>query len=156
VTTDHHPGLSGKVAIVAGTHTGTILDVVGAFATNRMPVAVVAPDRAAMTTAESLFADSDIRVIAVTGDPSEPALWQRVAPHAEQRLGPIDVVVLAGDAAMRDLVVATVLPDMAARRRGVIIELGPELAERRMPTGVHHFLAMTADSAVGFAAAAAM
>jgi hypothetical protein len=90
----------------------------------------------------------------VTGDPADPALWQRVTPHAEQRLGPIDIVVLAGDVAMRNLVVEKLLPDMAARRRGVIVELGPDLAARSVPPGVHHHIATNPADAVAAAGSA--
>lgn len=152
MTTDVYPGLLGKVAVVAGTQNTALLEVVGAFAANRMPVAVVAPTRNVTTAAAGFFADTNLGVIAVTADPSDSAVWRRLAPHAEQRLGPIDIVVLAGELRMRDLVVGMLLPDMAARTRGVIIELGTARAMREMPTGVHHYLAAAATEVVALAA----
>lgn len=151
MTVDRYPELAGKVALVAGTDARTVLDVVRALARNRMPVAAVAPDRVAMTTAAAEWTHGDASVIAVTGDPADPQLWHRVAPHAEQRLGPIDVLVLAGEPAMHDLVVAALLPDMAARARGVIIEVGAG-AGRDLPAGVQHYLATTASEVVKLAA----
>jgi len=140
--------LTGKVAIVAGTDVETILAVIESFARHQVPVAVVAPDREALSRAADWFGAEAVGVVAVTGDPGDPALWQRVTPHAEQRLGPIDIVVLAGEVTMRDLVVNRLLPDMAARRRGVIVELGPDLTARTMPVGVHHHLATNPADAV--------
>jgi NAD(P)-dependent dehydrogenase (short-subunit alcohol dehydrogenase family) len=152
-TTARYPDLAGKVAIVTGTHADVVLDVVRAFVANQMPVAVVAPDHDAMNDATDLFNETALASgVAVTGDPSDGALWQRIAPHTEQRLGPIDIVVLAGDRATHDVVVAALLPDMAARRRGVLVEVGKDLQPRATPPGVHHFLTETAADVVRLAA----
>jgi hypothetical protein len=139
VTTDANPGLTGKVAIIAGEPSEVILDVVATFAAHQMPVAVVVADRGAAAAAAAMYDATDVGVIAVTADPSDPAVWQRVAPHAEQRLGPIDVVVLSGPTDLRDAVLATLLPDMAARKRGVIIEIAAEVPDRQVPEGVRHY-----------------
>jgi NADP-dependent 3-hydroxy acid dehydrogenase YdfG len=146
VTIEPRPELSGKVAVVAGTSLETVLEVVRAFARNRMPVAVVAPDRDAVAVAADSYSAGDVAVLAVTADPADPQVWQRVAPHAEQRLGPIDIVVLAGDRTTHDVVVDALLPTMAARRRGVIVEVGEGLSPREVPTGVHHRLVESADA----------
>lgn len=151
MTTDVEPGLAGKVAIVAGEPVETVVEVVRSFAAHRMPVAVVVNDRPAASRAAAMYDGTDVGVIAVTADPSDPAVWQRVGPHAEQRLGPIDVVVLSGPAALRDTVLATLLPDMAARKRGVVIEVGTDVANRQTPDGVTHF-ALTNTSKVATAA----
>ena len=151
MTTDRYPDLAGKVAVVAGEPAEVILEVVRVFAANRMPVAVVAADRNTASAAAELFNGTDVGVIAVTADAADPAVWQRVAPHAEQRLGPIDVVVVAGRAAIRDLVAVTLLADMGARKRGVIIEISPDAATRAVPEGVTQYV--LAD-ATGVAAAA--
>jgi hypothetical protein len=116
-----------------------------------MPIAVVTADRTVASAAASIYDSTGVGIVAVTADPADPAVWQRVGPHAEQRLGPIDVVVLAGPAAVRDLVVATLLPDMSARKRGVIIEIAADATDRRLADGVRHY-ALTDASEVAAAA----
>jgi hypothetical protein len=139
VTSDDDPGLAGKVAIVAGEPAQVILEVVATFAANRMPVAVVVGDRQVASQAAAMYDGTDVGFIPVTADPADPTVWQRVGPHAEQRLGPIDVVVVAGPVAVRDLIVTTLLPDMASRKRGVIVEIAADASERPVPPGVRHF-----------------
>jgi NADP-dependent 3-hydroxy acid dehydrogenase YdfG len=148
MTADSDPGLAGKVAIVAGEPGNVILDVVRAFSANQMPVAVVCADREATAAAASMYDGTDVGIIAVTADPADPEVWERVGPHAEQRLGPIDVVVLAGPPAVRETVIAALLPDMAFRKRGAIIEIAAEASARAVPEGVRHYaLAGTAEVA---------
>jgi NADP-dependent 3-hydroxy acid dehydrogenase YdfG len=133
VWTARYPDLAGKVALVAGDGDGLVA-VVAALASNGAPVCVVSSERAtvdaATTSAEANGA------MGVVSSPGDPATWQRVLPHAEQRLGPLDVVVVLGSAPMRRVVTAAVVPDMAARRRGVVVEVGEEHTGDDLPAHV--------------------
>ena len=93
--------LVGRVVVVAGTDE-RLPTVVSTLAAAGAFVASVAPTR-------SDTAQADFRA-----DPADPAVWERVAPHIEQRLGPVDAVVVDRQCAavVRDVF----LPDL--RRRG--------------------------------------
>jgi hypothetical protein len=124
--TARYADLAGKAVIVAGDNAATVVDVVRALAANGALIAVVAVDRAVVDAAA---AGLDAQVFAMAADPASEAVWARIVPHVEQRLGPIDVVVtISGAAADRAVVAAAVARDMAARRRGVVIEVGPDPA----------------------------
>ncbi|HVV76189.1 MAG TPA: hypothetical protein VHC43_09150 [Mycobacteriales bacterium] len=118
-----YPDLAGKVALVAGDHEALVA-VVAAFAANGSPVCVVASDRGEVDA--SIAAAGHSGVMGVVSAPEDPATWARVLPHAEQRLGPIDIVVVLGDAPGRDAVRSAALPDMKARRRGVLVEVADD------------------------------
>jgi hypothetical protein len=110
--------------IVAGDPGGILIDVVRALAANGALIAVVATDRGVVDAAT---AGLDAQGFAMAADPMSETVWARIVPHVEQRLGPIDVVVTIGTTATdRAVVAAAVVGDMAARRRGVVIEVGPD------------------------------
>jgi hypothetical protein len=56
-------------------------------------------------------------------DPGVVSTWDRLYPHIEQRLGPVDAVVT--DAAALDLVESVFRPDMRRRGHGAIVALSP-------------------------------
>lgn len=132
------PDLTGKAVIVIA-DSELLAGLVGELATNGMLIAAVAADRElvhrAIGAAEALGA----MVNGFTVDPGDPAVWERIRPHIEQRLGPIDVAICAETATVREVVRAALLPDMLARNRGVIIEIdqavGPAV---ELGNGVRH------------------
>jgi NAD(P)-dependent dehydrogenase (short-subunit alcohol dehydrogenase family) len=132
-----YPDLVGKVVVVTGESTVLFEVTVMLVANGAMP-AVVAPDRSIVDEATSVADASGRAVLGMTVDPSQPATWDRIAAHIEQRLGPIDVVVVIGPEPTRRVVVDALLPDMAARGRGVIVEAGAAVAQRSLPDGVRH------------------
>ena len=89
-----------------------------------MLVAVVTDDADAIdhltrdATAEGLDAPVSWRA-----DPGDAATWDRLYPHIEQRLGPVDGVVADADAL--DLVESVFRPDMLRRGHGAIVALTP-------------------------------
>ncbi|HEX4082339.1 MAG TPA: SDR family NAD(P)-dependent oxidoreductase [Acidimicrobiales bacterium] len=123
--TARYADLAGKAVIVAGDQAATVVEVVRALAASGALVAVVAADRAIVDAAATGLDD---QAFAMAADPTSEAVWSRIVPHVEQRLGPIDVVVTIGAAADRVPVAAAVVGDMAARGRGVVIEVGPDPA----------------------------
>jgi hypothetical protein len=144
-----YPDLAGKVAVVTG-ESDTLDQVVRCLCANRVKVAVVAEDRALADALTSTFTP-DASSLGVVTDPSQRETWARVVPHVEQRLGPIDIAVVIGAEPVRALVAATLVPDMAARGRGVIIEApiaegGADAVGDETPPGVRR-------RAVGFGAA---
>jgi NAD(P)-dependent dehydrogenase (short-subunit alcohol dehydrogenase family) len=98
--------LLGRVVVVAGRVTGlsrlaTALVDAGAL------VAYVAPTDAVPVAHAS-----------VRADPADPSVWERIAPHVEQRLGPVDGVVT--DAATAATVEAVFGPDLVRRGHGSV------------------------------------
>jgi NAD(P)-dependent dehydrogenase (short-subunit alcohol dehydrogenase family) len=131
------PDLAGKVAVVAG-ESSYLTDVVEALATNGALLAVVAPLRSTVDTAVARAEQLATSVIGMTADPSDPGVWDRITPHIEQRLGPIDVAVTIAAAGTRRVIVDALLPDMAARQRGVVVEIGSSVVRSAPPPGVRH------------------
>jgi hypothetical protein len=123
--TARYADLTGKAAIVAGDDATAVVEVVRALAANGALIALVAEDRATVDAAVAVADGLEAQVFAMAADPASEAVWQRLVPHVEQRLGPIDVVVAMGDATARAVLAAAVVADMAARRRGVVVEVGP-------------------------------
>lgn len=129
-----YPDLAGKVTLVTG-DMAAIVEIVAAFASNGAPTCVVAEHRAIVDAAVEAARESP-GTMGVAGAPADDQTWQRVLPHAEQRLGPVDIVVAAGGDAARAAVISAALPDMAARRRGVVIEVGTDLSRTTPAHGV--------------------
>jgi NAD(P)-dependent dehydrogenase (short-subunit alcohol dehydrogenase family) len=108
-------------------------------------------------TSATDYADQlDIASFGIVADPASPETWQRVVQHVEQRLGPIDIAVVIAPAAIRALVVNVLLPDMTARRRGVIVEAGAEVLPLTVPHGLHHRAVMGSSGAKATDLAAAI
>jgi hypothetical protein len=133
--TARYPDLTGKAVIVAG-DSAHIVECVRGFAANGALLAIVAADRGIVDDAVRLAEGLDAAVLGMTADPSSPPVWERVAPHIEQRLGPIDVTIAIGRAPLRAVVTAALLPDMTARRRGVMVEIDAELGAVPSSPGV--------------------
>jgi hypothetical protein len=135
--TAQYPDLTGKAIVVAG-DSRAIVAIVRSLAANAALVAIVAADRELVDESIQVAEALGASVVGMTADPSSPAVWERVAPHIEQRLGPIDVAVAAGPAVLREVVTAALLPDMAARHRGVVVEVDAIVAEATTTAGVRH------------------
>lgn len=99
--------LLGRVVVVAG-HAPDLAalaaDLVGAGAL----VAFVAPDGGVPAAQAS-----------VRADPADSTVWERIAPHVEQRLGPVDGVVT--DARSEATVRAVFGPDLVRRGHGSVL-----------------------------------
>jgi hypothetical protein len=134
---DRFPDLIGKAVIAVGTD-DSLVEITRLLATNAMLIAVVAPDRDLVRRCVDTAEAQGAMVNGFTVDPADAAVWARIRPHIEQRLGPIDVAIVAGADRVRAVVVDAVRPDMVARKRGVIIEVGPDAAADRRAPGVRH------------------
>lgn len=113
--------LSGHVVVLAGSAAGAgaALMAVGAL------LAVVTDDRELVEALELTAAGHPTTVLlSYCTDPTDPAVWQRVAAHIEQRVGPIDAVLCAPETT--EVVEATFSADMGRRGHGVILPLTPE------------------------------
>jgi NAD(P)-dependent dehydrogenase (short-subunit alcohol dehydrogenase family) len=108
------------------------------LAANGALLAIVAPDRGVVEQSLEIAEQAGGAVFGITADPSSSVVWKRIASHIEQRLGPIDVVVSIATAPTRRVIANALLPDMAARRRGVLIEAGAKVPPRAMAPGVRH------------------
>jgi NADP-dependent 3-hydroxy acid dehydrogenase YdfG len=135
--TARYADLTGKAVIVVS-ESSVVVEVVRALASNGTLLAIVAPDRGVVDRAVAVAEELDAPVLGMTLDPASPEVWERVAPHIEQRLGPIDIAVVIATEATRRVVIAALVPDMAARRRGVIVEIGSVVVEREGPAGVRY------------------
>jgi hypothetical protein len=118
--TARYADLTGKAAIVAGDDAATVV-----------------ADRRTVDAAVAVAMGLEAQVFGMAADPASRDAWLRIVPHVEQRLGPIDVVVAIGEAANRAALPDAVVGDMAARRRGVVVEVGPDPAGPRRD-GVRH------------------
>jgi hypothetical protein len=103
------PGLVGRVFIVAG-RSDTFAEVARLLAAEDALVAVVSTDAIGPEVAAHFRADH-----------ADAAVWERVVPHVEQRLGPIDAVVT--DAAGRSSAERLVGPDLQRRGHGSVLVL---------------------------------
>jgi hypothetical protein len=117
--------LTGKAAIVAGDDVATVVEVVRALAANGALIAVVAA-REVVDSAVGVATGLDAQVVGMAAGMADRSAWARIVPHVEQRLGPIDIVVAIGDPGDREVLADAVVADMAARRRGVVVEVGRE------------------------------
>jgi NADP-dependent 3-hydroxy acid dehydrogenase YdfG len=135
VWTARYPDLAGKVALLTGDFPG-IAEIAEVLAANAVPICVVNDDREVVDAALAASEASASGAMGVAASAVDAATWRRVLPHAEQRLGPIDILVAAGSGPAREAVIAAALPDMTARRRGVIVEVGYEISAVEPPVGV--------------------
>jgi NAD(P)-dependent dehydrogenase (short-subunit alcohol dehydrogenase family) len=101
----------GRVLLVAGS--GPVLDAVAA-------AGLAAGAYVAVVSTAFAVPDAHAQVRA---DPTDPAVWDRVLPHVEQRLGPIDAVVC--DAAAARVLAPLVEPDLRRRGHGSVLVPGP-------------------------------
>jgi hypothetical protein len=150
--TARYPDLTGKAVIVAG-DSPAVIDVTRAFAANGAMIAIVSGNRDVVDQSLQAAEELGAAVMGMTTDPTSASAWQRLASHIEQRLGPIDVAVVVGPASMRRVVGAALLGDMAARARGVFIEVDDVVASVRLAAGVRHRALESAGVASGDLAA---
>jgi NAD(P)-dependent dehydrogenase (short-subunit alcohol dehydrogenase family) len=143
--TARYPDLTGKAVVVAG-DSGQIVEVVRALAANGALLAIVAENHAIVDSAVAVAEALEAAVLGMTADPASAAVWERVAPHIEQRLAPIDVAVALGAVSLRRAVTAALLPDMTARHRGVLIEVDTQVSGMQTPAGVRHRAIQTAQA----------
>jgi hypothetical protein len=135
-----YPDLAGKVAVVAGTSSvlGAVMRHLGR---NGVACALVANDRELVTGATDEADRQGIASLGIVADAGLRETWQRVAPHIEQRLGPIDIAVVIAPPDTRLLIASALMPDMAARSRGVIVEAGTDVGVGvgvTVPDGLRH------------------
>jgi NAD(P)-dependent dehydrogenase (short-subunit alcohol dehydrogenase family) len=112
-----NPALLGRVVVVAGSHP-TFPDLVTALT-----------DAGAFVAFVSSAGGRSVAHAGFNADPTDPAVWERVAPHVEQRLGPVDLVV--GDAGTVDVLEPVFRPDLLRRGHGDVVtaaaDVTPEL-----------------------------
>jgi NADP-dependent 3-hydroxy acid dehydrogenase YdfG len=137
VWTAHYADLAGKVAVLAGT-SSIVAPLAHAFCDNAALIALVVDDRAVVDQATSYADQTGVASLGIVADPAQRSTWDRVAPHIEQRLGPIDIMVAIGPPAVRTVIAAALMPDMAARKRGVIVEAGSKVGPLSVPAGLRH------------------
>lgn len=136
-TGSRFPDLAGRAVVAVGADE-SLVAITRALSANAMLIAVAAADRELVARCVTVAESVGATVNGFTVDPTDPAVWRRIAPHIEQRLGPIDVVVSAAGDAGHDVVVAALMPDMVARRRGVVIAVGGPEPVTALPSGVRH------------------
>jgi hypothetical protein len=105
------PVLEGRVFIVAGCG-ATFTGVAQLLASDGALVAIVTTDSAVPDVAAHFRADH-----------ADPDVWDRVVPHVEQRLGPIDAVVT--DELGRATAERLVGPDLRRRGHGTVVVVPP-------------------------------
>jgi len=101
--------LAGRVFIVAGSD-ARLGGVANALVAAQALVAVVGSIPVDTAVAAHFHAD-----------PADEAVWQRVVPHVEQRLGPIDGVIT--DGAAQAIGERLVGPDLSRRGHGAVIAI---------------------------------
>ena len=92
---------------MAGTD-ARLVDAIRLMRTAGAVVALVSPDHAI-----------DDVALRFRADPTEPEVWDRVAMHVEQHLGPVDGVVT--DAGAAAVVTAVFAPDLRRRGHGQVV-----------------------------------
>lgn len=132
-----YPDLAGKVAVVAGA-SSVLRESMRELGRNGVLCALVADDRDLVTAATDDADRLGIGSFGIVADAGNRDTWLRVRPHIEQRLGPIDIAVVIAPEAIRLLILSALIPDMAARRRGVLIECGSDVKRLDVPTGLRH------------------
>jgi hypothetical protein len=84
-------------------------------------LAVVCPDAAAVGAVNRVGSGS---LVAFAADPADPAVWERVVAHVEQRLGPIDALLTACSPTAALVATAAVRADLQARG-GPVVQVDP-------------------------------
>jgi hypothetical protein len=138
VTTEgSHLDLAGKTVVVAGMDPA-VVEIVQSLVRYRALVAIVSDDHELVAAATRIAEAASASIIGLTSDPTAAEVWQRNAPHIEQRLGPVDAAIAIGPVEVRDQVAAAFLPDMRRRHHGVFVEAGTDVRDPRLVDGVLH------------------
>jgi hypothetical protein len=132
-----YPDLAGKTAILAGA-SSALAEVGRCLCRHGTMPAVVAEDRELVASVTGYADEIDAKSFGIVADPGSSETWARVAPHIEQRLGPIDILVVVAPPDIRQTVITALMPDMTARRRGVITEADDRVDSRTVPVGLRH------------------
>jgi NAD(P)-dependent dehydrogenase (short-subunit alcohol dehydrogenase family) len=110
--------LTGHVVVVAARagaeHAAVALAAAGAT------VAVITDDSHAVHVVEATTAGA-VPVLVFRADSTDVTVWTRIAPHLEQRLGPIDAVVTDTDS--EGAATATLLDDLRRRGHGGVLSV---------------------------------
>ena len=64
-------------------------------------------------------------LLSYRADPSDPSIWQRIAAHIEQRVGPVDAVLCTPETT--HVMEAVFAEDMHRRGHGAILPVTPEV-----------------------------
>jgi NAD(P)-dependent dehydrogenase (short-subunit alcohol dehydrogenase family) len=132
-----YPDLAGKTAILAGA-SSALAEVGRCLCRHGAMPAVVAEDRELVASVTSHADGIGAKSFGIVAEPGSRETWARVAPHIEQRLGPIDIVVVVAPPDIRQAVITALMPDMSVRRRGVIAEAGERVDPLTLPAGLRH------------------
>lgn len=103
----------GRVVVVAG-DSAALADVAAQLVEAGAFVAVV-----------STVVQVPAAHVAFRAEPADAEVWQRVAPHVEQRLGPVDAVVT--DQQLQPLVEGVFGADLRRRGRGAVVGATPDM-----------------------------
>ncbi|HVT65319.1 MAG TPA: hypothetical protein VHD81_09205 [Mycobacteriales bacterium] len=132
-----YPDLNGKAAVLAGT-SSVLVGIARVFCDNGVMPALVVDDRDSVEAATAYAEQLGVTFMGIVADAAERSTWDRVTQHIEQRLGPIDIAAVVAPPAVRMLVASALMPDMAARRRGVVVEVGASVESMEVPAGLRH------------------
>jgi hypothetical protein len=127
-TGESHLDLAGKTVVVAGMD-AAIVEIVRSLVRHRALLAIVSADHELVAATTQIAESANTPIIGLTTDPGSAEVWERNAPHIEQRLGPIDVAIAIGPADVRERVAATFLPDMRRRHHGLFVDVGTDVED---------------------------
>ncbi len=129
--------LRGRVAVIAGDG-AEIVPLCQLLLARGVSLAVVAPDREDVQRSVADVADPSLTVVPITADPGSAEVWDRLVPHAEQRLGPIDLAIAVGAQTLRDLAHDRLVGDMVRRGHGAFIECDADVQARAVPEEIRY------------------
>ncbi|HET6816382.1 MAG TPA: hypothetical protein VFH66_04065 [Mycobacteriales bacterium] len=112
--------LAGHVVVLAGVDASTGV----ALLSRGVLLAVVSSERSVIDTVEQAATQHPTSMLlSYRADPCDPQVWDRVAAHIEQRVGPVDAVLCTKEA--YTAVEATFAADLGRRGHGVILPVSP-------------------------------
>ena len=112
----------GRVGLITGADSTSGTDIARALAADGMSLMLIAqPGSHVRNLAEELSAAHDVRCFPASLDVTDQAAVDRILMHAEQHLGPVDVLVNTVPGRMTD----ALLPTMEQRGRGQIVNVPP-------------------------------
>ena len=117
--------LGGHVVVLAADD-DRLADAVAALLGAGALVGVVTNNAEAVRRLTDQVADEGLQPpLMFRADPADAESWPRIAPHLEQRLGPVDAVV--ADAASMPTVADVFGPDLRRRGHGDVLELADDV-----------------------------